>query len=170
MSAFAKTIWNFTRIAGLFLLIGYLNLVHLSAADYFVATNGSDANAGTIGTPFLTLTQAQAAVRAALPTATEPVNVWVRGGTYYLGQSLEFGPQDSGTSVAPVTYSAYTNETVTLSGAIKLNPTWTTYSGNIMVANIGAGLDIDGLFVNGDITKWSCIRQTHPRPWRSHPF
>lgn len=84
MFAFAKTIWNFTRIAGLFLLIGYLNLVHLSAADYFVATNGSDANAGTIGAPFLTLTQAQVAVRAALPTATEPVNVWVRGGAYFV--------------------------------------------------------------------------------------
>ena len=140
---------NITRIVNLCLFISCLNLTRLSAADFFVATNGNDTNPGTISAPFLTLTQAQAAVRSALPSATAPINVWERGGTDYLKQSLAFGPQDSGKTNAPVTYSAYTNETVTLSGAIKLNPTWTTYSGNIMVANIGTNLDIDGLFVNG---------------------
>jgi autotransporter-associated beta strand protein len=127
----------------------WLGLSRAAGADYYVATNGSDANPGTLAAPFLTLTQAQAVVRAALPSASGPVNVWLRGGTYYLGQTLNFGPQDSGSVTVPVTYSGYSNETVTLSGAVKLTPTWTTYSGSIMVANIGTGRDFDGLFVNG---------------------
>jgi hypothetical protein len=140
------------RLSLLGAISSFPGLTCLSAADYadfYVATNGSDANAGTIAAPFLTLTQAQAAVRAALPSATGPINVWLRGGTYYLGQTLEFGPQDSGSPTAPVTYASYSKETAVLSGAIKLTPTWTTYSGNIQVANIGMGLDFDGLFVNG---------------------
>jgi autotransporter-associated beta strand protein len=140
-----RTIWPLA----LCLLFSGLSRVQLAAADFYVAANGNDANPGTISAPYLTLTQAQASVRATLPSATGPINVWVRGGAYYLGQTLNFGPADSGSDTVPVTYSAYSNEVVTLSGAIKLNPTWTTYSGNIMVANIGTNLDIDGLFVNG---------------------
>lgn len=136
---------------GCFLLAGFLGNVCLKAQTFYVSPGGNDGNAGVITSPFLTLTQAQAAVRAALPTATGPVTVWMRGGTYHLGQPLAFGPEDSGSAIAPVTYSAYSNETVVLSGAIKLNPVWTPYSGNpaIKVANIGTNLDIDGLFVNG---------------------
>jgi hypothetical protein len=146
---FIKMIHQIGRKAVLLLLLGGATSVVAATLDFYVATNGSAANPGSIGAPFLTLTQAQAAVRLALPSATGPINVWVRGGTYYLGQPLAFGPQDSGTAAAPVLYSAYTNETVTLSGAIKLSPSWTPYSGGIMVANIGTNLDIDGLFVNG---------------------
>jgi hypothetical protein len=140
-----RIVWN----VSLPLLLGGAVAMRALATDFFVATNGSNANPGTIGAPFLTLTQAQAAVRSALPSATGPINVWVRGGTYYLGQPLAFGPPDSGTPTAPVLYSAYTNETATLSGAIKLSPSWTTYSGSILAADIGTNLDIDGLFVNG---------------------
>ena len=149
MFSFVQSLWNFTRIVGLYIVLG--GVAHLQAADYFVATNGNDANAGTIASPFLTLKQAQAKVRAVLPTATGPVNVWVRGGTYYLGQPLAFVPQDSGSPTVPVTYSACSNEIVILSGAIKLTPQWTAYSGNanIKVASIGTNLDIDSLFVNG---------------------
>ena len=117
--------------------------------DYYVATTGSDTNDGTIGSPFLTLEKAKTVVRAALPTATEPITVWVRGGTYYFDQALEFGPDDSGTASVPVTYSGYANETVVLSGAIPLTPTWSTYSGNIQVATIGTGLEFDILFADG---------------------
>ena len=36
----------------------------------------------------------------------QPVRVVLRGGTYYLDQTLEFGPDDSGTEKAPVVYAA----------------------------------------------------------------
>lgn len=124
----------------------------LRAADFYVATNGADANPGTMTSPYLTFAQAQAAVRSALPSASEPIHVWVRGGTYHLKQPLAFGPEDSGTAAAPVTYAAYSGETVVVSGAILLNPAWSPYTSNphIMVANIGTNLDIDGLFINGE--------------------
>ena len=63
-------------------------------------------------------------VRAALPTAMDGITVWVRGGIYYLDRPLEFGPDDSGTVAVPVAYKGYTDETVVLSGAKRLTPTW----------------------------------------------
>jgi Right handed beta helix region len=121
-----------------------------TSRDYYVATTGSDGNAGTLQAPFATLAKAQSAVRQALTSGTGPINVWVLGGTYYLGQTLKFGLQDSGTAASPVTYSNYQNEAVTLSGGQLLHSTWSTYSGNknIMVAAIGTGLNFDQLFLN----------------------
>jgi hypothetical protein len=36
----------------------------------------------------------------------EPINVWIMGGTYFLNETIEFGPSDSGAFDAPVTYAA----------------------------------------------------------------
>ncbi|MDF7809077.1 right-handed parallel beta-helix repeat-containing protein [Pontiellaceae bacterium B12219] len=124
--------------------------LHASAVEFFVETTGDDLNAGTAEAPFQTLEKAQLAVRAALPTATEPIQVWVGGGTYYLDQALEFGPADSGSASVPVTYAGMPNETVVISGAIPLTPTWSTYSGNILVADIGTGLSFDVLFADSE--------------------
>jgi hypothetical protein len=121
------------------------------ATQFYVATNGNDASDGSIGAPFLTLTQAQAAVRAALPAATGPVNVWVRGGTYYLAQPLVFSTADSGSQTVPVTYASYSNETAVISGAVRLTPSWSPFgpNTNILAASIGTGYNFDLLFVNG---------------------
>ena len=117
--------------------------------DMYVATNGSDSNPGSLQQPFATLVRAQSAVRQALTSDTGPVNVWLRGGTYYLSQTLSFDVADSATPSSPVTYSAYQNEAVTISGGQALRPTWSTYSGSILVATIGTGLSFDQLFLNG---------------------
>ena len=119
------------------------------AHEYYVATTGSDTNPGTKAAPFLTLEKAQSVVRAALPAATEGITVWVRGGTYYFDQPLEFGPDDSGSAAVPVAYKGYAGETVVLSGAKLLTPTWSTHSGNIQVADIGTGHEFDILFADG---------------------
>ena len=116
--------------------------------EYYVAGTGSDMNPGTMISPFLTLEKAQSVVRADLLTATEGITVWIRGGTYYLDQPLVFGPDGSGTASVPVAYKGYADETVVLSGAKLLTPTWSTYSGNIQVASIGTDLDFDILFAN----------------------
>ena len=125
-------------------------LVHpVYSQDYFVATTGNDTNPGTIASPFLTLAKAKSVVRAALPAATKPIAVWVRGGTYHFDQTLEFELDDSGTASVPITYAGYADETVVLSGARKLTPTWSTHSGDIQVATIGTGLAFDILFADG---------------------
>jgi len=50
-------------------------LFSLSATNYFVATNGSDSNSGTIDKPFATLGKAQSKVMAG-------DTVYIRQGTY----------------------------------------------------------------------------------------
>ena len=58
--------------------------------------------------------RARDAVRAA--ARDQPVTVWLRGGTYYLGAPVEFGPEDSGTAEHPITYAAMPGEEPIISG------------------------------------------------------
>ncbi len=136
-------------IATLLLSIHPLLAQRPTIQELYVANNGKDNASGTMRSPFKTLAKAQAAIRAMQPL-TVPVTVWVRGGTYYLPNSLTFTPEDNGTANTPITYAAYPNETVILSGGVKLNPKWTTYSGSIKVAEIGTGYNFDMLFLNSD--------------------
>mgnify|MGYP003419358022 CR=1 FL=1 len=62
------------RISLLLFFIGCF-LFSLSATNYFVATNGSDSNSGTIDKPFATLGKAQSKVMAG-------DTVYIRQGTY----------------------------------------------------------------------------------------
>jgi len=119
-----------------------------AATEVFVAMDGDDSNTGTMTSPFRTLARAQSAVRDLLPSSTGPIHIWVRGGSYYLDHTLVFTPQDSGQVNKPIIYSAFEGEKVILSGGKKLTPTWLDYQGNIKVADIGTGLDFDGLFLN----------------------
>jgi len=153
-------------------------------ADFYVATTGDDNAAGTASAPFKTLFKAKAAVRQLIPTATGPINVYVRAGTYYLDSALTFTTADGGTATVPVTYSAYRGEKVVLSGGIKVTSSWTTSSGNIKVTTIAKNLTADQLFLNGkrqvlarypnfDSTKTlqgyaaDCIGATHAASWNN---
>ena len=78
------------------------------AADFYVAVNGNDKNPGTFERPFATIFRAQKAVRQ--NKAQEKITVFLRGGTYYLTDTLTFTQEDSGTKNAPVQYCAYKDE------------------------------------------------------------
>ncbi len=108
----------------LFALVG---CAALAAADLnlYVATGGNDAwsgrldqaNAAKTDGPLQTLAAAQQKVRALrLASPSEPIHVILRGGTFFLPETLVLGPEDSGTAAAPVTWQAYRGETVLLSG------------------------------------------------------
>ena len=84
----------------------------IRAAEYHVATTGSDANAGTADAPFTSLAAAREAARA----AAEPVTVWVHDGVYPLAESVSFRAEDSGTAAAPVHYRAVNPGQARLSG------------------------------------------------------
>jgi len=77
------------------------------------------------------------------------VTVYLRAGTYYLTAPVAFGPSNSGTSTAPIVYTAYGSEKPVISGGIKVTPSWSTYSGSIQVATIATNLKVDQLFLNG---------------------
>jgi parallel beta-helix repeat protein len=71
--------------------------------------------------PFATLAAARDAIRAlrASPVCQPaPITVRIRGGMYYLPETLRLGKDDGGTRDAPVTYESFPGETPILSGGI----------------------------------------------------
>src|SRR5207249_787073 len=64
-------------------------------AEFFVAPNGDDTNPGTLEKPFATLPRAQEAARKAI--ADGKVIVKLRGGVYYLRDTLVLTKADSST-------------------------------------------------------------------------
>jgi len=78
----------------------------LLSTSWFVSTNGSDTNPGTLAAPFRTIQHAA--------TLTQPGDtVLIRGGIYH--ETVH--PAHSGTTSAPITFEAYNNESVTIDGA-----------------------------------------------------
>ncbi len=106
------------------LLLTALMFTHVSASDLYVSPRGNDNSPGTIEKPFLTLERARDAVRAlrrASPeTERQAVTVWLREGTYQLPRTFELTRIDGGYPGAPVTYAAYGDEPVRLSGGISI--------------------------------------------------
>ena len=119
------------------------------ALDLFVSPNGNDADSGTRLKPFATPIRARDAARRAKTTATESITVHLRGGTYYLDDSLTFTANDSASRTAPLTFAAWRNEKPVLSGGRKLKLEWKPFRGGILQAEVPAGLTFTQLFVNG---------------------
>ena len=59
--------------------------------------------------------------------------VFVRGGKYFLAETLQLTAEDSGTRESPVTYTAYPGEKPILSGGRKITG-WQPYQGRIVQA------------------------------------
>jgi hypothetical protein len=77
------------------------------AAEYYLATTGSDSNAGTMDAPWATLQKAAS-------TAAAGDTVWIRGGTYMVTTPASSGAgvnfSKSGTSSANINFFAYQDE------------------------------------------------------------
>ncbi len=137
--------WNSSL--GLLLSLQILIAVALPAfgQPYYVAPAGNDANPGTIQKPFASLQRAQVALRQKRGA------VYVRGGTYYLPETLVFTAQDSGAKDAPVVFQPFQNEHVVLSGGVKLeNLVWEPWTNGIFQANVPENLQTEEIFVNGE--------------------
>jgi hypothetical protein len=119
-----------------------------TGAQIYVSPTGDDGNDGSIDHPLKTVTAARDLADKRKANST-PVTVNLRAGTYYLTAPVEFGPSNSGSANAPITYAAYGSEKVVISGGIKVTPTWSTSSGSIQVATIDKNLKVDQLFLNG---------------------
>ena len=93
--------------------------IQRNAADFYVATNGSDEWSGELAQPnqartdgpFATLTRARDAVRA-LKTHSQKKDllVLIRAGTYRLADTIVFSLEDSAPDNGAITYAAYTGE------------------------------------------------------------
>ncbi|MDD5706585.1 MAG: hypothetical protein PHR35_11715, partial [Kiritimatiellae bacterium] len=127
-----------------------------SKYDFYVAPNGNDACSGTRPKPgkdgpFVTLRRARDAVRAlkAGGRLRGPVTIAVRGGVYRLSEPLVFTAEDSGTDDAGITYAAYEDEPVTISGGSLVGGWRPTASGLWSATVETAGMPWTQLFVNG---------------------
>ncbi len=114
-----------------------------SPTTLYVSTDGQDTWSGTRPTPnaektdgpFATIGRARNAIRQrkANGPLTGPVNVIVRGGTYYLPETLVFEPGDSGTQTCPITYMAFPGEKPVISGGRRIGGPWKTFRDKILV-------------------------------------
>jgi len=127
----------------------------LRAAVFYVATDGSDGNPGSMEKPFASLEQARDAVRQVRGENVERITVFLRGGVYYLTKPLVFMPADSGDNDTTIEYRAWADEEVTISGGSELDLDWQPYKDNVLSAKVPAQIEkIDQLLVDG--------RRQHP--------
>lgn len=116
-------------------------------AEYFVATTGSDANAGTQSAPFKT-------IQAAADRMVAGDTCYIRAGTYRETAI----PTNSGSAGAPITFAAYGNEKVVVSGTDVILGPWNAYNQKDRPCSIYAarmpwslGPGKDMLFVDGNV-------------------
>lgn len=110
-------------------------------SSFYVSTGGNDTNAGSLARPFRTI---QRAANIAGPGDT----VFVRGGTY----RETVRPSRSGSGGAPISFKAYNNENVTISGADVVSG-WSKSSGSVYKARQGwdLGSGKNQVFVDGQM-------------------
>src|SRR5207244_599178 len=101
VSAVGWSLLAVTVLAAAALTAAITNQMPASAATqatYYVASTGNDTNPGTITSPFRTLQRARDVVRTVNANMTGDINVFLRGGTYPVSSTIDFGSGDSGTN------------------------------------------------------------------------
>ncbi|HET6250978.1 MAG TPA: right-handed parallel beta-helix repeat-containing protein [Tepidisphaeraceae bacterium] len=124
---------------------------------WFVAPAGSNANPGTLASPFKTIQYAADAARAG-------DTVDILAGTYHETVTLHH----SGTAAAPITFQPYQNQLVTIDGADPISG-WTAVNSHVYAAgmhwNLGAGNNqvfLDGKMLNEARWPNSTLDVSHP--------
>ena len=131
---FPKLIGAF--IASICVIFQFNAFAAATNADFYVATDGSDANIGTYAQPFATVARARDAVRPLVAAGLKrDVKVLLRGGIYELPEPLVFGPQDSGTTQHSITYANYPGERAEISGGRRITG-WTKDAGGLWTTTI----------------------------------
>jgi hypothetical protein len=120
---------------------------------FYVSPRGNDTHGGTKEAPFRTIERAREEVRRTVATGLRgPVTVLLRGGVYELSAPLTFGPQDSGTEEHSITYAAYPDEKVAVSGGRVIRG-WKRGEGQLWTAEVPGVREgkwrFRHLFVNG---------------------
>ena len=124
------------------------------AKELYVAKNGDDRNDGSFSSPFATIDRAKKEIRAIKHyegLSDGGITVYIRGGEYTFDSSIYFSGMDSGYENAPVTYTAYNNESVKIKGSKTIfNETFTNAGfsdSNILKADLRQS----GIFDFGEI-------------------
>ncbi|MCK4829278.1 right-handed parallel beta-helix repeat-containing protein, partial [bacterium] len=98
------------------ILAGCHNQQNCQKAHFFVSSEGSDSFSGKFAEvtgddgPFKTLQRAKEAVRELKKTVDHDIVVMLRGGHYYLDETVVFGLEDSGKDGQSIIYQNYPGE------------------------------------------------------------
>jgi len=143
------------------LVTGQILCAELPERFLYVSPAGKDSWSGRLAAPnpegsdgpFASISRARDAIRALRAKApVGPITVQLRGGSYCLDGAVTFGPEDSGTEHAPITYAAYPGETPELIGGRRLNG-HRVASGGIITFDLpeakGGAWNFRSLFVDG---------------------
>lgn len=151
-------------VKNLVILVALSILAHIvSALDFYVSVNGSDASDGTAGNPYKSLQQAQLAVRNALgQNLQEDTTIHVGDGTYFLEAPLNFTSADSGSPAHPVRWVASGTNAV-ISGGIKVTAWTLNETTGIYSSTVPKGIQSRNLFVNGWASNYARrkVNRTH---------
>ncbi|CAM4487163.1 putative repeat protein (TIGR02543 family) [Paenibacillus endophyticus] len=122
-----------------------------NAAAYYVAPNGSDSNPGTLQAPWKTIEKARNTLRTLNDSMTEDIVVYLRGGSYYLDETISFTEDDSGQNGHVISYEAYPGEKPVLSGGDPVSG-WVkdTSNPNLYKAPLIRDEKLRALYVNGE--------------------
>ncbi|MEY4660117.1 MAG: hypothetical protein RLZZ42_69, partial [Bacteroidota bacterium] len=119
-----RAIVDRSLIFGVALLLSF-QLHEKEVKKIYVTVKGNDSNDGSVGRPLASLEAAKQAVRALKRSGfASSIEVIVRGGIYYLPETLEFTTEDSGTKSAPIIWKAAEGEKVILSGGKRIKGAW----------------------------------------------
>jgi hypothetical protein len=137
-------------------------MLPVSAADIYVAPNGSDANPGTKDQPFATIATALRKARELRrlhdPSIANGIHIIIRGGVYTLYEPIFIRPEDAGTLSSPTWIEAATGEKPVISGGVRVTG-WSlapkkieglpiSAQGKVWVADMGMKVDFRQLWIN----------------------
>jgi hypothetical protein len=130
--------------------IAVVNALPAAAATTTLYASPSGTGSSCSSSDVCSLSGAQAAVRAAIGSATGDIVVQLADGVYRLSSPLRLTDADSGTNGHTVIWQAAPGAHPTISGARQITG-WTLHdsSRNIWQANVGTGIDSRQLYVAG---------------------
>ena len=137
--------------------------VAAGADEFYVATDGDDANRGTEQQPFATIARGVSATRH----RPGPHKVVVRPGVYYLNDPIVLDARDSGLIIEGA------GDGVVISGGRRVTG-WKPWRGNILQADL-SGLDLPDLafrelYYNTRLATWARVPNADPRHARTAAF
>lgn len=123
-------------------------VAHTNATEIYVSVTGSDGNPGSFEQPLQTISAARDLVRTMNDDMDRDIVVYLREGVYSQTE-LNFTKEDSGTNGHTITYKAYGDENVSISGGQQVTG-WHLFDEEkgIYSASFGREVDTRQLYVN----------------------
>ncbi len=141
-----------TAAYGIFTTSIQFDVVDSQETFFYVSSEGSDSNPGTIDLPFKTVQKAQTAVRTVIEGGMiGNITVYIREGVYnsYSNYFLSLNNSDSGRNGYFVKYAAYPGENPVFEGGKSIT-NWESVDNNIYRANIGTDWTFNSIFENDE--------------------